>query len=214
MNISKILLLALFVSLSPVLLAGCCHYNSCGCNVEESRPFYRVTGWETKFVQVDTATTNGYTNVLETEVFDTLPIAYNKIGIKLLATVTYYSEASFAGFGSLMACDPLPNGYDGSKEKISSLIITSDRDFDTTHPTGTNLADLLQVRRGEYYEPIVDTTVRALPTYLAGTPNLAMFYTLLFNKTPYSGKKHIFTLVYKQSDGQTHTIITKELTFK
>ncbi len=211
MKTIKILFLAFCASIFPILVAGCCRDSCCGEDLT-SYPYYKVTGWDSKIVRLDSTTTNGYTNTSEIEIFPIDSLFYYKAGITLSSHVSYYSTI-LAGFGSLMACDPVPSGYNGAKERITSLTIVSNASFDNSHPAGSNLADILKIRIKNYIRAELNER-QELNAYLSSSPQPAQFYTLLFTKAPELGKKHTFTITYKQSDGQEFINTTNELIFK
>lgn len=207
----KILFLAFLISVVPVLVTGCCDSASCCGEDLNPLPYYKITGWQSAIVRVDTVTSGGYSNITETEITDS--IAYYKAGIRLSAQVNFYARV-FSGESSLMACSPVPNGEKGSKETIASFQIVSASDFDAAHPAGSDLKDILTVRIKSYVDSNPPDSAPKLDEYIASKPNPAMFYTLLFTKGPTASKKHVFTLNYSQSDGQRFTVTTPQLTFQ
>jgi hypothetical protein len=211
MKAVQILFLAIFISVMPVLVAGCCDSASCCGEDLNPLPYYKITGWQSAIVQVDTVTNGGYSNITETQVTDSIP--FYKAGIQLSAQVNFYARVFSAG-SSLLACSPVPNGEKGAKETITSFQIVSASDFDATHPAGSDLKDILTVRIKSYVASLPPDSAPKLDDYIAGKPNPAMFYTLLFTKGPTASKKHVFTLNYSQSDGQRFTVTTPQLTFQ
>ncbi len=211
MKTVQILVLAISISVAPVLVAGCCNSASCCGEDLESKPYYKITGWEPQIVRLDSTIYNGYTSVSELQIFSTDSLFYYKAGIKLSGMASYYTKVT--GSGSLMACSPIPPGYKGSKETITAFKVVSSADYDTSHPAGSNLADILKIRIKDYLSSDIDA-VQGLDAYLATNPQPVQFYTLLFTKAPETNKKHTFTITYKQSDGTEFTINTNELIFR
>ncbi|MDJ1502327.1 DUF5034 domain-containing protein [Xanthocytophaga agilis] len=213
MKTIRILSLTFLISVAPLFLTGCCWFSTCGCGDNFSQKYFKVNGWKATNVLIDSTVTNGYPYVRLDSLSKTASYAYNKVGINLEVKAEYYSAISINSYGTLMACDPLPNGHEGSKEKISTIQIISNQDFDTEHPAGTDLADLFLIKKMGFYNSWSEDVAVNLRTYSNGQPSPELAYTLWLAKPPVSSKKHIFTITYEQTNGDKYTVTTRELTF-
>lgn len=157
--------------------------------------------------------TNGYSYVRLDSLPKTTSYAYTRVGIHLEVKAEYYSVIPINSYGTLMACDPLPNGHEGSKEKVSTIRITSNQDFNTEYPAGTDLAELFLIKKMGLYNSWSEDVAVNLRTYSNAQPSPEMAYTLWLAKPPVSSKKHIFTIIYEQTNGDKYTVTTNEITF-
>ncbi len=94
------------------------------------------------------------------------------------------------------ACTP-PVAYK-HKDAITSISITSDADFDATHPAGTLLNDCFDMPELE--------TLNGLGYENGGTnPRMSSYLSIPLQKAPAVKGKHTFTLQVKTTGGDTHT---------
>lgn len=88
-------------------------------------------------------------------------------------------------FQSAYACSP-PDLY--SEEKITDIIITSDEDYDETHPAGTDLRNLFEVNSRS-------NGILNIDEYLSIQPNIEDVELKLL-KAPETEKTFTFTVTY------------------
>lgn len=213
MKLPKILLLAFSLSLLPLFFTGCCWFETCGCGNSISERYFKVRGWASANVLIDSTVNNGYVNVSLDSLTKMGAFPYYRIGINLKVIGEYYSYTSLYNYGSLMACDPKPNGYDGSKEKITSIQIISNNDFDTEHPAGANLADVFHIKEMDWYNSWSTSPALDLQTYVDSNPSPGMYYILWLKKAPTSVHKHTFSIIYEQTDGKKYIVTANEISF-
>jgi hypothetical protein len=121
---------------------------------------------------------------------DSTIISFENLRISVNFTGKYYSEAKsdFSLISSAFACDPVPP-Y--SEEKIMDITITSDQDFNTLHPAGTNLTDVFYVKKYTY-----DNIKYIIEEYLNTEPRIEnLEFSLAF--APDFQKELQFTIIYK-----------------
>jgi hypothetical protein len=128
------------------------------------------------------------------------------------ADVTLYSQNNHFGGASLLACSP-PKEYTTSQEQVDSLTIKSNADFDIGWQAGKNLDSLVHINYSESYEESGAYRKTSLRTYLLSNRNAPIIFELSFIKSPSIQKKHIFTIYYKQKNGEIYTYTTPEITF-
>ena len=195
--IVRLVLLGILFSLGPVLLSNCCGDRS----DEPVRPFYRVKDWTTDLIRIDSVTYNGHLKIEEATIDGRLSLPYYRMGIRLLAEVDFYSYC-IPSYGSLMALScysPTPSGYEGSQDTITGFEVISNQDFDSQHPAGSVLNDVLTIFLRNYYETLNGISGQSLVTYLNDAPSPGRLYTFVFAKAPDTSKEHVFTIRYKQS---------------
>jgi hypothetical protein len=97
---------------------------------------------------------------------------------------TYFAQHTsrwnFSLIHSAYACDP---GIPQTDEKIDSIVMTTNKDFDSSHPAGTELSDMFDVvvrddANGIYYEKVT------LKDYLDTNPYVPNELVLILNKQP------------------------------
>lgn len=119
---------------------------------------------------------------------DSTVIRYDDLKISISFSGKHYSEAKseFSLISSAYACDPVPP-Y--SEEKITSITITSDQDFDSLHVAGTDLSDVFLVSRYSY------DTKYTIEKYLKTEPKIEnLEFTLIL--APEIQKQIQFTITY------------------
>lgn len=83
------------------------------------------------------------------KVSDTSVIRFDYLRINLRFTGKYYSNVmnNFSLFPRAYACSP---AEPFSEEKVTSITITANKDYDSLHPAGSNLNDIFYVNRSYY----------------------------------------------------------------
>lgn len=115
-------------------------------------------------------------------------ILYSDLSISLNFSGQHYSilEKTFDLFSAAYACSPV-EPY--TEEKITNISITSDVDFDETHPAGSELRDFFEV------SPYLSGNVATVSEYLSRQPNVENAQ-LRLTKAPDEKKKISFTITY------------------
>ena len=119
-------------------------------------------------------------------------------------------STNYSFINSAYACSPayLPV----TEQEFVNLTITSNQDYDSAHPAGTDLIDLF-VTRGE---PSAENNVKMpLSQHLATNSNYFILYApwIFLNGSPDEISKHIFSFELELSD-TTFTFQTRELILK
>lgn len=115
-------------------------------------------------------------------------ILYSDLSINLYFSGQHYStlEKTFDLFPVAYACSPV-EPY--TEEKITNISITSDVDFDETHPAGSELKDFFEVL------PYLSGNAATVSEYLSRQPNVENAQ-LRLTKAPDEKKKISFTITY------------------
>ena len=139
--------------------------------------------------------------------FDTLRISdtvvFNKLAIQLIPKMSFYIALfqhkgyTFSLFNSAFACSP-PIPY--SDEQNDYIIITSTKDFDQSHKSGSNLQDLFDVAILDKYKRIYYYRM-SLKDYLATRPNTKDELILFLNKGPEESVEFSFKIEYSRTLG-------------
>jgi len=139
--------------------------------------------------------------------FDTLKntdsVVFSKLAIQLIPKKIFYIAKtpdqgfSFSLFNSAMACSP-PVPY--SDELNDYIIITSTKDFDQTHKSGSNLKDLFDVAILDRFKYIYYYRM-SLKDYLALRPNTKDELILFLKKGPEANGEFSFKIEYCRTLG-------------
>lgn len=115
-------------------------------------------------------------------------ILYSNLIITLSFSGQHYTKVpkSFDLFPSAYACSPV-EPY--TEERITDIIITSDVDFDETHPAGSDLKDYFEVY------PYLSGNAATVSEYLNREPNIENVQ-LHLNTAPDDTKNITFTITY------------------
>lgn len=184
MSIKKITVCTLFLAFVPVLIAGSFLFSGC-CHVRDE--YFDIQGW----------------NIQLSRNYKGIP--FDSLEINFRAKVVYYTSVN-DGFprtnllGGLQACE---DSKTISQEMISNISITSNADFDENHPAGAELNQFFTV---PYWG--------RLTTYIALKPHPEEYFDLQLHQEPKTGKTHVFTIIYEQTNGEKYEIKTEEITFK
>lgn len=101
---------------------------------------------------------------------------------------------SFGIINSAYACDPV---LVSMKNRITDIQIITDKDYDDTHPKGSNIAEYFDIvvtyeHTNDYYSKY------SLQEFLAKTPHVPDQMTLILNTEPKTDTKFNFKLRYFQ----------------
>jgi len=126
-------------------------------------------------------------------------VIYNEYSVLMTMTPeTYYSTIqrtnSISLYNSVYACSPIDPTTD---EKIDSISIYCDKDFDTEHPTGKNIADLFDVVVVDEVNNIYNQKF-TLKDYLDPKPFVPSQMTLILKSPPDKTSEFEFTIKYYQ----------------
>jgi hypothetical protein len=139
--------------------------------------------------------------------------------LELNLPITYYSLSanSFSDGNAAFACSPVENGYRGTNERISKLIITSDSTWSSSFPAGADLNDLFVAYATS---PSGSANFMKLPLDSLQTgrreavPSLSLIFNSAVNTNPVAAKTHRFTVTYEQTNGEKYTATLPPITFK
>jgi hypothetical protein len=185
----------------PVVISGCF-----GCNCGDGDSYYKVSGIVGRIVA------NTGTNYSQTPM---------DLKINLTMNVNFYANASkiYGGAGLYAfcnsTCDCVPfEGNLGSKERVKSLTVVSNHNFNDTYPAGTDLSPLLRLDTQNVYGANGNATRIKVSDFLMSIPQPPKVTDILFFENPTQDKKHIFTIRYELDNGEVYTYTTPEITFQ
>lgn len=218
MKYSKLLFTSVFFFFFPLIFSGC---NPYGCGNTKSKPYYNIQAM--RCIVLDKSTRLPYSSVNATTL--------EKFLIYIESTqVSFYAMQGYVQNNLLMACDPNPNGSEGSKEIIKSIKITSNNAFSVDFPAGTELSSqfLMNMYSNDYdiclecgNQPITPTTVFIERTNLDVTFPLDQvankkakaYFSINLKNYPTASKSHIFTIEYEHLDSEKFTFVTQNINF-
>ena len=114
-----------------------------------------------------------------------------------LDTKLYSAQSASGGGFAAMACEPADPSY---TESIDSLTVTSRYDYDTLHPAGTSLNDVVQLQN-EYGQPISLREWLAVPKPVGSIP----YPVFRLRQAPVSSTTQQFRVRYHQTNGDVYT---------
>ena len=173
------------------------------CNCDEVKKYFDVNGFSAK----------GYKRGQTVSLDSTEKVNLEEYYIDLTFNKTYYSECKqqfdFSNllFTNAYACKCAMDGSYGSTEKIDSIQIFSSYLFDSL--TGVNESI------SKYFTVITNVGSQInLNEYTQSKPNPSLYYLRLkLNTKPTASLKHQFTIVYKQTNGETYVVKTPIIEF-
>ncbi|NVO86074.1 hypothetical protein [Hymenobacter terrestris] len=127
--------------------------------------------------------------------------------LKFAVVVQYYSLQK-ATAGQAFACSPAPAGYQGTSERVDSLVVLSRYDYDAAHPAGRSLNDLLDLN-----EALSLQDVQITPRNIArpdGQP--VQEIALRLKQAPTASAKQQFFVRYRQTNGEVYSAETPVFT--
>jgi len=203
-NLSLTVLLLGILSTLP-----CCNIDNCG---GESKPYFDIRSLSARnIIMSDFAFNNSliqYQNLDSTTAVDPL-----RFGVELVAEVTFHAEAGTTQYpfaGVAFACDPKPFGYNGSREKISGIIISSETDFDSLHLAGSSLNEYFSVstlnKQGYSNGDSLAHKTIPLINFLSNPQEARSSLQLWLTKNPRLSKQHRFTIKYTQTNGEEYNL--------
>ena len=198
----KVTFLLLFIFTAPVFLYIAC--NPCGCPPVTDK-FYeitslRVTPYGNQNVPVDEGVP---VNV------DTMNLSY----ILFTQCLAYQAPTGISLINSAFACNCADCGYKGLKNKLVSIVITSDSAYSSTLPANTSLNNVFKVQKWNYYNrwsnATLDTVAQKIKEgYYAGSSLI-----LSAVQKPTASKTHRFKLKMEFENGKTTEVVTKPITW-
>lgn len=176
-------------------------YSCCNCN--EVKKYFDVNGFSVK----------GYKMGQNGSLDSTAKVNFEEYYIDLTFNKTYYSECKqqydFSNllFNNAYACKCAMDGSYGSTEKIDSIQIFSSHLFDSSMAVNESIS--------KYFTVITNVGSQInLDKYTQTKPNPSFFYLRLkLNTKPTASLKHQFTIIYKQTNGETYTAKTPLIEF-
>jgi hypothetical protein len=180
------------------------------CNFP-AQPFYDIQSISLQNWQIISDSSVSYPEV---EAFNTTqPIAFTKLLIRLAADVKYYavtaSPKPFSFMSAAYACSPPNPGYKGTKERVSSIRITSSFDFDAAHPAGSSLNDVFKLQyAGPQRDPL---PAMEIDFFLAqDQPTPPEWLNLKLKQKP-DNQIQNFQIEYEFTNGEKYTLQSGEL---
>lgn len=189
---------------------NCNFIDPCGDDSAPAKPFFSIINIHTSLhTIIDTLPSADLKVETLSEPYET---SFNKLIINLHSEVFFYATIPnktplFVSAGNVFACSPVLPGERGSKEKMDSLIITSDSTFDENHPAGSKLNDVLKYLVGGNSTSSVNNL-----TDLQIFQNHYNTFRMLLDKQPVA-KAMNFKIHYYQSNGAVFTTETPLITF-
>ncbi len=156
--------------------------------VSFSADLVRITGEEAFNDQVDLYEIESYQP-------SSVGIRFDSLAIRTANTIDGISlnRDTKAGWGLnfLMACSPST-----SFEALEDVEIISDTDYDAGHPAGTNLHDIISIRRATFKDGL------PIPSVILGfeVDNQDLLFT--FDKAPDQSLSHNLSITYVMLDGR------------
>jgi hypothetical protein len=173
------------------------------CNCDEVKKYFDVNGFSVK----------GYKMGQTVSLDSTEKVNFEEYYIDLTFNKTYYSECKqqfdFSNllFTNAYACKCAMDGSYGSTEKIDSIQIFSSYLFDSLTSVNESIS--------KYFTVITNVGSQInLNEYTQSKPNPSLYYLRLkLNTKPTASLKHQFTIVYKQTNGETYIAKTPLIEF-
>ncbi len=144
------------------------------------------------------------------------PLVPDSLVIAVTGDVTYYAtppRGRSASPWAAYACDPVPPGYEGTKEEVQAITVRCDQDFDATHPAGSSLNAYFDYLNGSY---LTYVRVSNLVEYSNQFPVPAeRSFGLRLRQAPdRKTGTYTFTVEYALTNGEVLTARTRDITFK
>ena len=135
-------------------------------------------------------------------------IYYSFFGIYIEPEIEAYASVSerLRSFGfvkSAYACDPIPST---TEDRITNIKITANRDYDDSHPKGSNLADYFDVIYSYHHTNTIDQK-QDLLKYIAKKPIVPDYMVLILNKKPKYDNQFKFVFSYYQNGVSMDSVI-------
>lgn len=105
------------------------------------------------------------------------------------------------------ACSP---GQPYSDERISNINIFSTSDYDSAHPAGDTLTDLILVD----YLPKLHIVAQDLSVFLDTMPSAKQQFAFFLKSPPDSLRVHRFIIQYQQTNGEFYSLISNPVFIK
>lgn len=132
---------------------------------------------------------------------DSLSFGYRQVNRNYMAAkVNLNYDAAYAA----VDCD---KGSGGPKYPLVRISVTSDTDFDETHPAGTELNDLIYVRAGTV-EGIAEGRLTDLQ------PSEINYLYMYINERPADNIPHKFTIEVEKSNGEIYSDTSQEIVWE
>lgn len=156
--------------------------------VSFSADWVRIVGEGPLNSQVDTFQIESYQPTSQGIRFDSLAIRT----VNVIEGISLNRDANANwGFNSLMACSPATT-YDA----LEDIEIISDADYDADHPAGSNLNDLISIRRVNFKEGLL------IPAVIIGFEVDNQDLLLTFDQGPVESLSHKLSITYVMLDGR------------
>ena len=119
-------------------------------------------------------------------------VPYNSLAIEVrvkVYLVANHFNRNIPGISSAYAFTPPDTWY----EKITDIIITSDKDYNSEYQAGTNLKNILSVRKGTYKKDAISSIDEVLQNLYAGKNGMLLF---TFDIPPETEEVHKITITF------------------
>jgi len=186
-------LLCILTGYLSFFLLGLISCEKCGPFPEK----FKLVGFDVNTVSAIYSQTGEQEISLQEITNDTIKYDLYSISIdaKIKALVnTGHKNNSLDLINSAFACSP---GVLKTDERIKSILITSDKDFDATHPSGTDLSELFDIVVYDDANNINNEKFK-LKDYISTKPSVPNTMILILNSSPALSQNFEFTLNYHQ----------------
>ena len=146
-----------------------------------------------------------------------LAVDFGKFYINLNFTKRLYSEINYQEnlpnlfFSPVYALDCADDGQKSSEETIESISIFSNNKFDSLGNLTDTLNKYFEISANKLYYST--TNFEDLNTFIQTKSKAFTNITLRLKSNPTASLKHQFTIVYKQTNGETYTAKTPLIEF-
>ena len=144
---------------------------------------------------------------------DTVAISFDSLAIVVstMYSISYSFNRNMPGIQSVYAKSPPSDVC----EKITDIIIASNKDYSVKYPAGSNLKGIISVRDNNNDVFVGNTTIDdmienlSLWNFREFWRDAHLLYT--FNTPPDTEKVHEITITYKTEKNQVHTTVIKNV---
>lgn len=182
------------IALSSIILFFA--FSACDeCDTEVNK--LRITTFEPSLVKINgieiLQSGDSIYNTI-TYTIDSNGIRFDELGISIYNNLESFSRNfNFPFVNSAFACEPVFYFYG-----VDSIFIYSDQRYDSNHPAGSNLRDIVKLSNSSSIKESTEKDVQGSTCFLN------------FKSAPENNKSHIFTIVYRLSNGnKTSSVLPK-----
>lgn len=186
-----------------VLLAqlGCNLINPCGDS--DALPYYDIKEYTMNALQLTSDTSSDPF----IDPGDTVDATTLRLSLRARVNYHAYIQPSPGLISGAYACSPAEPGQSGTRERLDSIVVTSDASFDSMHPAGTSLNDVFAFFIHEI------TTTPLSSTIQPGQMQPPEYFSLAPLKAPVVDKQHTFTIRIYQTGNESYTLVSPAIRF-